>query len=108
MNKSQKEYNRMVYRLTRPFTYVKRRILQLFEGRSYDFRGDSKTPFMRYEEQQFLDSEHLHYSNRHGLHLNPQKSVGGKTLKNKENVQFRVCMVSYKPPVYKGTKNAEK
>ena len=74
MNKSQKEYNRMDYRLTRPFTYVKHRILQLFEGRSYDFRGDSKTPWSN-----MLDNnEHLHYSKRHGLHLNPSKSVGKK------------------------------
>ena len=58
----------------------------LFEGRRYDFRGDSRTPFMRYEEQQFLDSEHLDYNNRHGLHLNPRKSVEEKSNKNKGNV----------------------
>ena len=74
MNESQKEYNRMVYRLTRPYTYVKRKILQLFEGRSYDFRGDSRTPWSN-----MLDNnEHIHYSERHGLHLNPSKSVGKK------------------------------
>ena len=74
MNESQKEHNHMVYRLTRPFTYVKRRILQLFEGRSYDFRGDSRTPWSN-----MLDNnEHIHYSERHGLHLNPSKSVGRK------------------------------
>ena len=74
MNESHKEYNRMVYRLTRPITYVKHKILQLFEGRSYDFRGDSKTPWSN-----MLDNnEHLHYSERHGLHLNPSKSVGRK------------------------------
>ena len=74
MNESQKEYNRMVYRLTRPFSYVKRKILQLFEGRSYDFRGDSRTPWSN-----MLDNhEHIHYSERHGLHLNPSKSVGKK------------------------------
>ena len=74
MNESQKEYNRMVYRLTRPYTYVKSKILQLFEGRSYDFRGDSRTPWSN-----MLDNnEHLHYSNRHGLHLTPSKSVGRK------------------------------
>jgi len=74
MNESQKEYNRMVYRLTRPFSYVKRKILQLFEGRSYDFRGDSRTPWSN-----MLDNhEHIHYNERHGLHLNPSKSVGKK------------------------------
>ena len=74
MNESQKEYNRMVYRLTRPYTYVKQKILQLFEGRSYDFRGDSRTPWSN-----MLDNhEHIHYNERHGLHLNPSKSVGEK------------------------------
>ena len=74
MNESQKNYNDMVYRLTRPFSYVKRKILQLFEGRSYDFRGDSRTPWPN-----MLDNnEHIHYSERHGLHLNPSKSVGRK------------------------------
>ena len=75
MNESQKEYNRMVYRLTRPYYYVKRKILQLFEGRSYDIsKGDSSTPWSN-----MLDNnKHLHYSNRHGLHLNPSKSVGKK------------------------------
>ena len=74
MNESQKNYNDMVYRLTRPFSYVKRKILQLFEGRSYDFRGDSRTPWSN-----MLDNnEHIHYSERHGLHLNPSKSVGKK------------------------------
>ena len=74
MNESQKEYNRMVYCLTRPYTYVKTKILQLFEGRSYDFRGDSRTPWSN-----MLDNnEHIHYSERHGLHLNPSKSVGKK------------------------------
>ncbi len=57
----------------------------LFEGRRYDFRGDSRTPFMRYEEQQFLDSEHLDYNNRHGLHLNPHKSADNNVNKIKGN-----------------------
>ena len=75
MNESQKEYNRMVYRLTRPYYYVKTKILQLFEGRSYDIsKGDSCTPWSN-----MLDNhEHIHYSERHGLHLNPSKSVGEK------------------------------
>ena len=65
----QKDYDFMVYRLTRPLYYVKRKISQLFEGRSYDFRGDSRTPFS--DSIEYNDS--LHYSNRHGLHLNPTK-----------------------------------
>jgi hypothetical protein len=75
MNESQREYNRMVYRLTRPYYYVKQKILQLFEGRSYDIsKGDSSTPWSN-----MLDNnKHLHYSDRHGLHLNPSKSVGKK------------------------------
>ena len=65
----QKDYDFMVYRLTRPLYYVKRKISQLFEGRSYDFRGDSKTPWSN-----MLDNnDSLHYSERHGLHLNPVK-----------------------------------
>ena len=65
----QKDYDFMVYRLTRPLYYVKRKISQLFEGRSYDFRGDSRTPCS--DSIEYNDS--LHYSNRHGLHLNPTK-----------------------------------
>ena len=57
----------------------------LFEGRRYDFQGNSRTPFMRYEEQQFLDSEHLDYNNRHGLHLNPHKSADNNVNKIKGN-----------------------
>ena len=71
----QKDYNYMVYRLTRPFYYVRKCILQLFEGRNYDIsKGDSKTPWSN-----MLDNnEHIHYNERHGLHLNPSKSVGKK------------------------------
>ena len=71
----QRDYDYTVYRLTRPYYYVKRKILQLFKGRSYDIaRGDSCTPWSN-----MLDNnEHLHYSDRHGLHLNPSKSVGKK------------------------------
>ena len=61
-----------IRRLTKAIESV---ITGLFGGRRDTFRGDSKTPFMRYEEQQFIDSEHLHYSDRHGLHLGPRKSV---------------------------------
>ncbi len=57
----------------------------LFEGRRYDFRGDSRTPFMRHEERSFLESEHLDYNNRHGLHLNPHKSADNNVNKIKGN-----------------------
>ena len=64
-----KDHDYVVYRLTRPFLYVKRKILQLFEGRTYDLRGDSRTPWSN-----MLDNnDSLHYSERHGLHLNPVK-----------------------------------
>ena len=71
----QRDYDYTVYRLTRPYYYVKRKILQLFKGRSfYISKGDSRTPWSN-----MLDNnEHLHYSDRHGLHLNPSKSVGKK------------------------------
>ncbi len=74
----QKDYDFMVYRLTRPLYYVRRKISQLFEGRSYDFRGDSRTPFS--DSIEYNDS--LHYSNRHGLHLNPTKKRRSETLDN--------------------------
>ena len=94
-----------IRRLTRALESV---ITSLFGGRNLPSMGDSRTPF----DDNITNISNVHYSHRHGWHLKnyrvPQKSVGGKTLKNKENVQFRVCMVSYKPPVYKGTKNAEK
>ncbi len=61
-------------------------ITTLFGGRRSALKGDSKTPFMRYEEENFLNNEHLHYNNRHGLHLNPRKSVEEKSNKNKGNV----------------------
>ena len=74
----QKDYDFMVYRLTRPLYYVKRKISQLFEGRSYDFRGDSRTPWSN-----MLDNnDSLHYSERHGLHLNPTKKRRSETLDN--------------------------
>ena len=66
-----------IKRLTKALENV---ITSLFGGRSNAFKGDSKTPFMRYEEQQFLDSEHLQYNNRHGLHLGPRKSVDKKVM----------------------------
>ena len=94
-----------IRRLTRALESV---ITSLLGGRNYPTVGDSRTPF----DDNITNISNVHYSHRHGWHLKnyrvPQKSVGGKTLKNNENVQFRVCMVSYKPYVYKGTKNAEK
>ena len=94
-----------IKRLTRALESV---ITSLLGGRNYPTVGDSRTPF----DDNITNISNVHYSHRHGWHLKnykvPQKSVGGKTLKNNENVQFRVCMVSYKPYVYEGTKNAEK
>ena len=94
-----------IRRLTRALESV---ITSLLGGRNYPTVGDSRTPF----DDNITNISNVHYSHRHGWHLKnyrvPQKSVGGKTLKNNENVQYRVCMVSYKPYVYKGTKNAEK
>ena len=51
-------------------------IMAILGGRSYDFRGDSKTPFS--DGIEYNDS--LHYSNRHGLHLNPTKKRRFETL----------------------------
>ena len=71
-----------IRRLTRALESV---ITSLLGGRNYPSVGDSRTPFMRYEEQQFLDSEHLDYNNRHGLHLNPHKSADNNVNKIKGN-----------------------
>ena len=78
MNESQKNYNHMVYRLTRPFKSVIKFCTAYLGGRSYDFRGDSRTPFS--DSIEYNDS--LHYSNRHGLHLNPTKKRRSETLDN--------------------------
>ena len=78
MNESQKNYNDMVYRLTRPFVSVIKFCTAYLGGRSYDYRGDSKTPFS--DSLDYNDS--LHYSNRHGLHLNPMKKRRSETLDN--------------------------
>ena len=94
-----------IKRLTRALESV---ITSLLGGRNYPNIGDSRTPF----DDNITNTTNVHYSNRHGWHLKnysvPQKSVDGKALKSNENVQFRICMVSYKPPLYKGSKNAEK
>ena len=96
---------KIINSLTKTFDSV---ITSLFGGRSYPQIGDSRTPF----DDNITNTTNAHYSNRYGWHLKnyqvPQKSVDGKALKSNENVQFRICMVSYKPPLYKGSKNAEK
>ncbi len=94
-----------IKRLTKALNSV---ITNLFGGRNLPSMGDSQTPF----DDNITNITNAHYSHRYGWHLKnysvPQKSVDGKALKSNENVQYRVCMVSYKPPVYKGAKNAEK
>ena len=67
--KKHKDHNYMVYRLTRPYYSVKHYIERLFKGRSYDFKGDSRTPF----SDSIHENDSLHYSERHGLHLNSTK-----------------------------------
>ena len=53
-------------------------ITSIFGGRSNVYKGDSKTPFS--DSIEYNDS--LHYSNRHGLHLNPTKKRRFETLDN--------------------------
>ena len=67
-----------IKRLTRPFVSVIKFCTAYLGGRSYDFRGDSRTPFS--DSIEYNDS--LHYSNRHGLHLNPTKKRRFETLDN--------------------------
>ena len=67
-----------IKRLTRPFVSVIKFCTAYLGGRSYDFRGDSRTPFS--DSLEYNDS--LHYSNRHGLHLNPTKKRRFETLDN--------------------------
>ena len=76
MNESQKNYNDMVYRLTRPFKSVIKFCTAYLGGRSYDFKGDSRTPFSDSIEY----NDRLHDANRHGLHLNPTKKRKTATL----------------------------
>ena len=57
-------------------------ITSIFGGRSNDLIGDSKAPFSDCIE--YNDS--LHYSNRHGLHLNPTKKRRFETLDNTEEM----------------------
>ena len=65
-----------IKRLTRPFVSVIKFCTAYLGGRGYDFRGDSRTPFS--DSLEYNDS--LHYSNRHGLHLNPTKKRRSETL----------------------------
>jgi len=69
-------------RIKRLTTALESVITSIFGGRSYDFRGDSKTPFS--DSIEYNDS--LHYSNRHGLHLNPTKKRRSETLDNTEEM----------------------
>ena len=64
-----------IKRLTRTLESV---ITTLFGGRRNDLIGDSRTPFS--DSIEYNDS--LHYSNRHGLHLNPTKKRRSETLDN--------------------------
>ena len=57
-------------------------ITSIFGGRSTDLIGDSRTPFS--DKIEYNDS--LHYSNRHGLHLNPTKKRRFETLDNTEEM----------------------
>ena len=65
-------------RIKRLTTTFRSFIMAILGGRSYDFRGDSRTPFS--DSIEYNDS--LHYSNRHGLHLNPTKKRRSETLDN--------------------------
>ena len=57
-------------------------ITSIFGGRRDVYKGDSKTPIS--DSIEYNDS--LHYSNRHGLHLNPTKKRRFKTLDNTEEM----------------------
>ena len=57
-------------------------ITSIFGGRSNDLIGDSRTHFS--DKIEYNDS--LHYSNRHGLHLNPMKKRRFETLDNTEEM----------------------
>ena len=67
--KKRKNHEYMVYRLTRPFKSVIKFCTAYLGGRGYDFRGDSRTPF----SDSIHENDSLHYSARHGLHLNSTK-----------------------------------
>ena len=70
---------KIINSLTKTFESV---ITGLFGGRNTNLRGDSRTPFS--DSIEYNDS--LHYSNRHGLHLNPTKKRRFETLDNTEEM----------------------
>ena len=72
-----------IRRLTRAIESV---ITGLFGGRSNDLRGDSRTPFERYEERSFRNNDYMHLYERQNPSILPQKSVGIKVNKSKGNV----------------------
>ena len=73
----------IINRLTKTFESV---ITGLFGGRRNDIRGDSRTPFDRYEERSFRDNDYMHLYERQNPSVLPQKSVGIKVNKSKGNV----------------------
>ena len=74
---------KIINSLTKTFKSV---ITGLFRGRSNDLRGDSRTPFERYEERSFRNNDYMHLYERQNPSVLPQKSVGIKVNKSKGNV----------------------
>ncbi len=74
---------KIINRLTKTFESV---ITGLFGGRNTNLRGDSRTPFERYEERSFQNNDYMHLYERQNPSVLPQKSVGVKVNKSKGNV----------------------
>ena len=74
---------KIINRLTKTFESV---ITSLFRGRNTNIRGDSRTPFERYEERSFQNNDYMHLYERQNPSVLPQKSVGIKVNKSKGNV----------------------
>ena len=74
---------KIINSLTKTFESV---ITGLFGGRSNDLRGDSRTPFERYEERSFQNNDYMHLYERQNPSVLPQKSVGVQVNKSKGNV----------------------
>ena len=74
---------KIINSLTKTFESV---ITSLFGGRSNDLRGDSRTPFERYEERSFRNNDYMHLYERQNPSILPQKSVGVQVNKSKGNV----------------------
>ena len=72
-----------IRRLTKAIESV---ITGLFRGRNTNLRGDSLTPFERYEERSFRDNDYMHLYERQNPSVLPQKSVGVQVNKSKGNV----------------------